>query len=87
MHGVLRSMIEGEIQRHLDIERIAAFQQAEQVFLTLHAGLGTDDEYLRKAIATEITLVHIDTELRVASRRGLEHRHCATLHRSSNRRS
>jgi fructose-bisphosphate aldolase, class II len=36
------------------------------------AGSGTDDEDLRKAIAAGINIVHINTELRVAWRRGLE---------------
>jgi fructose-bisphosphate aldolase class II len=40
--------------------------------LTLHGGSGTDDEDLRKAIAAGINIVHINTELRVAWRDGLE---------------
>jgi len=38
----------------------------------LHGGSGTDDEDLRKAIAAGINIIHINTELRVAWRRGLE---------------
>jgi fructose-bisphosphate aldolase class II len=38
----------------------------------LHGGSGTDDEDFRKAIAAGINIVHINTELRVAWRRGLE---------------
>jgi fructose-bisphosphate aldolase class II len=40
--------------------------------LTLHGGSGTNDDDLRKAIAAGINIVHINTELRVAWRRGLE---------------
>jgi fructose-bisphosphate aldolase class II len=72
MHGMLRSMVEGESKKHLDIKRIAAIKQATQVFLTLHGGSGTDDEDFREAIAAGINIVHINTELRVAWRRGLE---------------
>jgi fructose-bisphosphate aldolase, class II len=72
MHGMLRSMVQGETKKHLDIERIAAIKRAAQVFLTLHGGSGTDDEDLRKAIAAGINIIHINTELRVAWRRGLE---------------
>ncbi|MGC1416180.1 MAG: class II fructose-bisphosphate aldolase [Candidatus Acidiferrum sp.] len=72
MHGMLRSMVDGETKKHLDIARIAAIKQAAQVFLTLHGGSGTDDEDFRKAIAAGINIVHINTELRVAWRRGLE---------------
>ena len=72
MHGMLKSMVEGETKKHLDIERIAQIKSATRVPITLHGGSGTDDEDLRKAIAAGITIVHINTELRVAWRRGLE---------------
>ena len=72
MHGMLRSMVRGETKKRLDIERIAKIKQAARVLLTLHGGSGTDDEDLRKAIAAGINIVHINTELRVAWRRGLE---------------
>jgi fructose-bisphosphate aldolase class II len=72
MHGMLRSMVQGETKKHLEIERIAGIKRAAQVFLTLHGGSGTDDEDLRKAIAAGINIVHINTELRVAWRQGLE---------------
>jgi fructose-bisphosphate aldolase, class II len=72
MHGMLRSMVEGQTKKRLDIGRIAGIKQAAQVFLTLHGGSGTADEDLRKAIAAGINIVHINTELRVAWRHGLE---------------
>src|SRR5208282_368875 len=72
MHGMLRSMVRGETKKRLDIERIANIKRAARVLLTLHGGSGTDDEDLRKAIAAGINIIHINTELRVAWRRGLE---------------
>jgi len=72
MHGMLRSMVQGETKKRLDIERIIGIKKAARIFLTLHGGSGTDDEDLRKAIAAGIDIVHINTELRVAWRRGLE---------------
>jgi ketose-bisphosphate aldolase len=72
MHGMLQSMIEGETKKHLHIDRIAAIKQAGGVFLTLHGGSGTDDEDFRKAIAAGVNIVHINTELRVAWRHGME---------------
>ena len=72
MHGMLRSMVKGETKKRLDLERIAVIKQASGVFLTLHGGSGTDDDDLRRAIAAGINIVHINTELRVAWRRGLE---------------
>ena len=72
MHGMSRSMVQGESKQHLDIERIAAIRKAARVPLTLHGGSGTDDDDFRKAIAAGISIVHINTELRVAWRRSLE---------------
>jgi len=72
MHGMLKSMVKGETRKHLDIDRIAQIKSAARIPLTLHGGSGTDDEDLRKAIAAGINIIHINTELRVAWRRGLE---------------
>src|SRR5882762_3254256 len=72
MHGMLKSMVRGETKKRLDLERIAVIKQASGVFLTLHGGSGTDDDDLRRAIAAGINIVHINTELRVGWRRGLE---------------
>jgi fructose-bisphosphate aldolase, class II len=71
MHGMLASMVEGKTKKRLDIERITQIKSATGVLITLHGASGTDDEDLRKAIAAGINVVHINTELRVAWRRGL----------------
>jgi fructose-bisphosphate aldolase, class II len=72
MHGMSRSMVRGESKQHLDIERIAAIRKAAGVPLTLHGGSGTDDDDFRKAITAGISIIHINTELRVAWRSSLE---------------
>jgi fructose-bisphosphate aldolase class II len=72
MHGMLKSMVQGQAWKRLDIQRISQIKSAARVPLTLHGGSGTDDEDLRKAIAAGINIIHINTELRVAWRRGLE---------------
>jgi fructose-bisphosphate aldolase class II len=72
MHGMLKSMVQGQTRKRLDIQRIAQIKNAAQVPLTLHGGSGTDDEDLRKAITAGINIIHINTELRVAWRHGLE---------------
>jgi len=72
MHGMLKSMVAGQTKKRLDIERIAQIKKATGILLTLHGGSGTDDEDFRKAIAAGINIIHINTELRVAWRRGLE---------------
>jgi fructose-bisphosphate aldolase, class II len=71
MHGMLKSMIDGETKKHLHIDRIVAIKQASGVFLTLHGGSGTDDRDFRAAIAAGVNIIHINTELRVAWRDGM----------------
>ena len=72
MHGMLESMVQGKSEKRLDLPRIQEIKKATNAFLTLHGGSGTNDRDLRGAIANGITIVHINTELRVAWRRGLE---------------
>ena len=72
MHGLLKSMLAGDIKKRLDIERIRAIKAAAPLFLTLHGASGTNDDDLREAIAAGITVVHINTEVRLAWRRGFD---------------
>ena len=72
MHGLSQSMVRGEATKRLDIVRISEIASAVSIPLTLHGGSGTDDGDLRSAIGSGIRIVHINTELRVAWRRGLE---------------
>src|SRR5262250_1668734 len=61
MHGMLKSMVQGETKKHLDMARIAQIKSAARVPLTLHGGSGTDDDDLRKAIAAGINIIHVNT--------------------------
>jgi len=72
MHGMLKSMIGGSLKKHLDISRIGEIARATGVPLTLHGGSGTDDGDFRRAILVGTTIIHINTEIRFAWRRGLE---------------
>ena len=72
MHGMLASMVSGDVRKRLDIERIKAIKEATGVPMTLHGGSGTDDEDFRRAIKAGMTIVHINTELRLAWRRSIE---------------
>lgn len=71
-HGMLASMIRGTEHKRLDIRRIGAIKKTVNLPLTLHGRSGTDAEDFRKAIEAGITMIHINTELRVAWRSGLE---------------
>lgn len=72
MHGLLQSMVSGEVQKHLNIGLIEQIKLSTGKFMTLHGGSGTADDDLRSAIKTGITIVHINTELRIAWRKGVE---------------
>jgi fructose-bisphosphate aldolase class II len=71
-HGMVQSMVQGDLRKRLDLKRIAEIKRASKSLLTLHGGSGTEDQDLQEAIAAGINIIHINTELRVAWRRGLE---------------
>ena len=72
MHGMLQTMVQGTVRKRLDLARIREIKRASGSLLTLHGGSGTEDDDLQEAIAAGINIIHINTELRVAWRRGLE---------------
>ena len=72
MHGMLQTMVQGSVRKHLDLSRIREIKRVSRSLLTLHGGSGTEDDDLHGAIAAGINIIHINTELRVAWRRGLE---------------
>jgi fructose-bisphosphate aldolase class II len=72
MHGLLQSMVRGEVQKRLNIERIAEIKAACGIFMTLHGGSGTNDDDFKRAIKAGMTIVHVNTEIRIAWRRGVE---------------
>lgn len=72
MHGMLVAMIKRELRKRLFIKRIEEIKQACGIFLTLHGGSGTADEDFAAAIKAGMTIIHVNTELRLAWRRGLE---------------
>lgn len=60
IHGVVTSG-----QPKLSIERIATLKEAVSVPLVLHGGSGSPDEEFQAAIKAGITIIHINTDLRV----------------------
>ena len=71
-HGMRKSMVTGTERKHLVIERIREIKSATCVPLTLHGGSGTADDDLKRAIHAGVNIIHINTELRVAWKHGLE---------------
>lgn len=72
MHGILPSMLKGDVQKRLHIDRIKEISEATKLFMTLHGGSDTNEEDLRAAIKAGLTVVHINTEIRVAWRKALD---------------
>src|SRR5690242_8136330 len=72
MHGLLKNMLTGQSEKRLNINLIREIKKAAGVFMTLHGGSGTNTRDLQLAIAAGITVVHVNTDIRVAWRRGLE---------------
>jgi len=56
----------------LNIEQIKEIREKALVPLVLHGGSGISDEDFRQAIKAGIAMIHINTELRVAYREGIE---------------
>lgn len=56
----------------LNIERIKEIKEATGIPLVLHGGSGISDEDMREAITAGISIIHINTELRAAYKKGIE---------------
>jgi fructose-bisphosphate aldolase, class II len=66
IHGIVKG---GEPA--LNIERIKEIKEAIGIPLVLHGASGNGIEEIKKSIESGINIVHINTELRVAYRNGL----------------
>lgn len=67
LHGMLKNMPNPK----LDIPRIQAISETTGLPLVLHGGSGTSVEDFKAAIAAGVSIVHVNTELRVAFKNGL----------------
>ena len=68
--GNIHGMVKGG-EPALNISRIKEIKDAINVPLVLHGASGNSDDDIRKAIKAGISIIHINTELRVAYRVGL----------------
>ncbi|HEY4517792.1 MAG TPA: class II fructose-bisphosphate aldolase [Candidatus Paceibacterota bacterium] len=68
LHGMLRSGKEPA----LNIPLISKLREAAGVPLVLHGGSGTSDEDFKNAIKAGISIVHINTEIRLAYRKAVQ---------------
>ena len=70
--GNIHGMFKNAPNPNIDIERIKALREAAGVPLVLHGGSGIRDEEFTKAIDAGISVIHINTEIRLAWRQGME---------------
>lgn len=70
--GNIHGMMANAPEPALDIARIAAVARAAGVSLVLHGASGNTDEEVDAAIEAGIRIVHINTEIRLAWRKGIE---------------
>ena len=68
MHGMLKGGVDPSL--HLDL--VKEIRQAAGVPLVLHGASGNSDDDIKAAIRAGVSIVHINTELRVAYRDGLK---------------
>lgn len=66
-HGMLR----GGVDPKLNIERTREIYESTGIPLTLHGGSGNSEDDFKQAIAHGVSIVHINTEIRVAFKQGL----------------
>jgi len=70
--GNIHGMLKNQPEPRLRIELISKIRAAAGVPLVLHGASGNTPEDLAAAIEAGISLIHINTEIRAAWRRGLE---------------
>ncbi len=67
-HGMLR----GGVDPKLNIERVKQISDSTGIPLVLHGGSGNSEDDFKQSIANGIAIVHINTEIRVAYKQGLQ---------------
>ncbi len=70
--GNIHGMLKGGSDPRLNIERIREIRKATGVPLVLHGGSGNSNEDFVSAIDAGISIIHINTEIRVAFRDALK---------------
>ena len=69
IHGII---VAPGFEERLNVPRIKAIREAVSVPLVLHGASGLPDQDFREAVEAGINMIHINTEIRVAWRKGIE---------------
>ena len=70
--GNIHGMLKSAANPALDISRIGGIVQKAGVPLVLHGASGNSEDDIRGAIKSGVAVVHINTEIRAAYRKGIE---------------
>ena len=70
--GNYHGMVSGSAKSSLNMKRIAEIKKTVEITLVLHGGSGTPDGDFIKAINAGISIIHVNTEIRIAWRKGIE---------------
>ncbi|MGB8815937.1 MAG: class II fructose-bisphosphate aldolase [Minisyncoccia bacterium] len=70
--GNIHGMLKGGIDPALNIKRIAEIKAVVNVPIVLHGASGNSAEDIKSAIKAGVSLIHVNTEIRVAFRKSLE---------------
>jgi fructose-bisphosphate aldolase, class II len=70
--GNIHGVIAGGVNPHIDIPLLKAVVAACDVSLVLHGGSGIPDDDFTQAVQSGIDVIHINTEIRMAYRKGIE---------------
>ncbi len=69
--GNIHGMLKGGVDPSLDITRVAEIAKEVSVNLVLHGASGNSIEDIKASIKAGISVIHINTEIRVAYKQGL----------------
>ena len=67
IHGIVKGYKE-----NLSFKRIAEIKAATPAFLVLHGASGIDNDSVKKAVESGVSVVHVNTELRLAWKNALQ---------------
>ncbi|MDD5022533.1 MAG: class II fructose-bisphosphate aldolase [Endomicrobiaceae bacterium] len=70
--GNIHGMLKGGIDPALNIKRVGEIKEIVKIPMVLHGASGNSRDDIQKAIKNGMSIVHVNTEIRVAFRKALE---------------
>lgn len=70
--GNIHGMLKGGIDPALNIKRVGEIKETVKIPIVLHGASGNSKDDIQKAIKNGMSIVHVNTEIRVAFRKALE---------------